>query len=381
MTAAAPIHTQGQAFYVPQFEVRVGKDPAALKLVRDVIEVTFREEVNTIDSFELTLNNWDAGRAAFKFEPPASEEERIFEPERYVEIHMGYPKDLALMTRGIITTIEPNYPESGAPTLAIRGHNLLHKFRRQQHSASWEDKGDSTIAKEIGNSPVSETKPGLGNVPVRIDAARAQEEPREHVEMQMQYDIEFLLDRAKQRGYVLYVELLKGGKEQLYFGPSDQPARIEYELKWGLSLLSFRPTLSTAHQVASVTVRGRDAQVGPVEGTAIFPRDCKLNEDLPAPPESHEVVHKPPARSKQEAKRKAVELLVEHRRKLVTASGSTVGLPHLRAGSYVHIRLAKDSRFNGRYFVTGTTHTVGSGGYTTTFQARREAPLPKGAPQ
>lgn len=374
---AAPIHTQGQAFYVPQFEVRVGKDPAALQLVRDVIGVTFREEVNTIDSFELTLNNWDAGRNTFKFEPPAPGDELLFEPERYVEIRMGYPGDLPLMTRGIITTVEPNYPESGGPTLAIRGHNVLHKFRRQQHTASWDGKGDSTIAREIGNSPVSETKPGLGKVPVRIDAIRAQEEPREHVAMQMQYDIEFLLDRAKRRGYVLYVELLDDGTEQLYFGPSDQQAAIEYELKWGLSLVSFRPTFSTAHQVASVTVRGRDPRHGPVEGTAVFPRDCKLNDDLPAPPESHEIVHKPPARSKQEADRLAVELLVEHRRKLVTASGSTVGLPHLRAGSYVHIKLAKDSRFNGRYFVTATTHTVGSGGYTTTFEARREAPLPK----
>ena len=29
-------------------------------------------------------------------------------------------------------------------------------------------------------------------------------------------------------------------------------------------------------------------------------------------------------------------------------------------------------RFSGRYFVTGTTHTIGDGGYTTQFECRRE---------
>ena len=32
------------------------------------------------------------------------------------------------------------------------------------------------------------------------------------------------------------------------------------------------------------------------------------------------------------------------------------------------------SRFNGRYFVMGTTHTIGDGGYTTQFECRREEP-------
>jgi len=29
-------------------------------------------------------------------------------------------------------------------------------------------------------------------------------------------------------------------------------------------------------------------------------------------------------------------------------------------------------RFSGRYFVTGTTHTIGGSGYTTQFQCRME---------
>jgi phage protein D len=48
-----------------------------------------------------------------------------------------------------------------------------------------------------------------------------------------------------------------------------------------------------------------------------------------------------------------------------------VGLPDLRTGCVVQIS-GVGKRFSGRYFVTGTTHTIGDGGYTTRFECRRE---------
>ena len=52
-------------------------------------------------------------------------------------------------------------------------------------------------------------------------------------------------------------------------------------------------------------------------------------------------------------------------------SGSTVGLPDLRSGSVVEVD-GLGKRFTGRYFVTGTTHGITNGGYTTQFECRRE---------
>jgi phage protein D len=56
---------------------------------------------------------------------------------------------------------------------------------------------------------------------------------------------------------------------------------------------------------------------------------------------------------------------------LVTAEGTTVGQPELRAGSRVEITHVGPP-FEGTYFVTGTTHTIDDGGYRTQFSARRE---------
>jgi phage protein D len=62
---------------------------------------------------------------------------------------------------------------------------------------------------------------------------------------------------------------------------------------------------------------------------------------------------------------------------MVEATGTSVGLPELRAGQQLLIR-GLGARFSGVYFVTKTTHTLNDSGYVTKFTARREAALPAG---
>jgi Bacteriophage probable baseplate hub protein len=81
-------------------------------------------------------------------------------------------------------------------------------------------------------------------------------------------------------------------------------------------------------------------------------------------------VHEP-VFSPQEAQQRADAILADRLRCFVQATGNTVGLPDLRAGVNVQIG-GLGSRFSGTYFVTETTHTIGAGGYTTRFSARRE---------
>ena len=72
-----------------------------------------------------------------------------------------------------------------------------------------------------------------------------------------------------------------------------------------------------------------------------------------------------------EAEKRALATLQDRLKQMVTASGTTVGLPDLRAGSRLEIT-GVGARLGGSYFVTETTHTLGESGYTTRFTARRE---------
>ena len=73
-----------------------------------------------------------------------------------------------------------------------------------------------------------------------------------------------------------------------------------------------------------------------------------------------------------EARRLAVQQVEDMVKGMLKATGSTVGLPDLRAGNVLEIDGLGDC-FSGRYFVTGTTHSIGDGGYTTQFDCRLEA--------
>jgi phage protein D len=394
-----------EPFYVPSFQVKIEGRKLPNDVLNDVTQVTYKDKVDDLDSFEITVNNWDADQLRFKYEPPEKGIGGMFDPGQRIELYIGYVKNLRKMLIGVITTLQPNFPETGAPTLTVTGVNILHGFRKKQHTWSWEGKTDSQIAREIALNPVSDNRPGLGLRSQQLKTPNASEEkPEEFVFMNGQFDIVFLLERARQRGYTVQLELRRDDKEQeqacLIFGRSESVREVTYELEWGKTLASFRPTLQTANQIGKVTVRGWDRRAKrPIEGTAKLPQDGAANLDWQsrvgrAVNDRHEEITNQPVRTSAEAKSLAKKILGDQTRRMITASGVTVGLPDLRAGCKVRIlgfgarrvagRTAKEDRivktkdgvFDGEYFITETTHTLNDQGYRTQFTARREKELP-----
>jgi uncharacterized protein len=396
---AIPVYQRGngtETFYVPAFEIKMQGRDLPRDVVRDVMQVTYRDSINEIDSFDVTINNWDAATQKFKYVGLDDKDINpnyvdIFDPGQELEVRMGYQQPLAgngkqpqlnLMMTGQITTLEPDFPNGGSPTLQVRGLNVLHRFRKKQHTWSWEGKRDSDIARELGHNPVSDDKPGLG-IEVHINQTEAENEDEEPIIfMNNQYDILFLLQRAQRHGYSLYLVEDKDGKAKpfLYFGPSDRDTQITYKLEWGKSLMQFRPTLTTANQISQVTVRGWDRRTKqPIVKSAKWgDAGIKINLDqkslLRDVEERQEVTVDRPVHTGKQAKALAKDLLLNHLKEMIKASGATVGLPDLRAGRTVQIG-GLGKRFNGIYFITDTTHTIGNDGYRTTFNARRENEL------
>jgi phage protein D len=151
-------------------------------------------------------------------------------------------------------------------------------------------------------------------------------------------------------------------------------------LTYGRSLIEFQPTLTTVNQVNEVVVRGWDnINKVKIEGTAtraqITTRGVGDRGGQQAIEQSFkqrkEVIANKPVNSQKEAETLARETLEHIAKEMVNASGSTVGLPDLRAGCMVEID-GVGERFSGRYFIKSTTHTIGDGGYTTQFECRRE---------
>lgn len=386
-------------FYVPRFEILAAGASLDPTVLRDVIQVTYTDSIDEIDSFDITVNNWDPSGRAFKYvgaeaelpiteATPAAALLQLFEPcARDFELKVGYGGELVSLVKGATTSLEPTFPSSAAPSLTVRALNVLFKLRTTQQRGHWTNKKISEVAEDIGrrNNPDGSKRFPL---PVRIDnAAKGRETALDYIAQDNKYDIDFLLQLARLYGYVVYVttEPQAGGasREVLYFGPSDADhpgvPDVTYELKWGLSLIDFTPKLSTASQVKSVEVRSRNRATNQSirKKVDLHHPDLTVNQDLIYLLEQkgcqprEDVVVDEPQYTEQAAERRALGLLSDKLKTMVEANGTTVGLPDLRAGQRLRIT-GLGARFSGTYFVTKSTHTINDSGYQTKFTARRE---------
>ncbi len=367
---AIPIFAGGRDFYVPAYQVKLRGRPLGQDVVRDIVQVSYKDSLDDIDSFEISINNWDAAKREFKYT-----DADLFEPGKEIEQWMGYHgrDQLRLMIKGEITSLRPNFPATGMPTLAISGLNVLHRLRRKEESYAYVKMTDRQIAEQV---VVSRLK--LELLP---EIPPTGEQPHDYVFQDNQYDIIFLMERARRLGYDLYAkENEQTGKTQIFFGPTSDVKRPTYDLTFNKSVIEVQPELTTARQVSRVTVRGWDKVKGEkIEHTAER-KDLKTGgvgdeagQDAIEKSfgEREEIITDRPVNSVDEAKKLALGVLEQIAKEMVTGNGSTLGLPDLRAGSVVMIG-GMGKRFSGRYFVTGTTHTISDGGYVTGFECRRE---------
>jgi len=369
---AEPIYKEND-FYVPFFKVLIGRRTIDKKVTNDILSVSYRDSLTEIDSFELSINNWDADKRKFKY--IEGEQRETFYPGKDIEVRMGYyyqgKEKLQRMLFGEITTLEPNFPGSGSPVLSVRGLNILHRLRDRQRSDSYRNKRDSEIARQIAQ------RIGIDFTP--IPGYRTVEEPNEFLFQDNKYDIVFLIERARTIGYELYIDFGTDDESRLIFKPSNQGKKT-YLLEWGRSLLNFRPTLTTANQVSEVVVTGwnpntKQRVVGRARREDLNTRALGLDQDNRVVEQSLsqkvEVVAEEPVYTTDEANRLAREKLERISKGMVKASGSTVGLPNMRAGTYIEIKELGEL-FSGRYFITETTHTMNDSGYQVDFTARKE---------
>ncbi len=394
MTVFAPIVTESRRpenrdFYVPAYELRVEGAGLPGNVLRDISEFTYRDSLTEIDQFELVVNNWDPDRGACKYIGSETADELVpgnittlFEPcRKSVSVSMGYADRLLPMMVGNFTTMEPNFPSSGAPVLSVRGLNVLHQLRRKRFSTAWENRKPSWIARNIGT--LSDAGSPRFPLPIEIDdAALAAEAEIPFVAQANQTDVDFLLNLARQHGYefnVLEWDEASGRPARLRFGPGlNARAPVNYRLDWGRTLIDFKPTLTTAGQFKSVTVTGWDRRRQRVieervsfDDPELRRMNANLQEMLVECDPREETRVDLPVFSQADARARAIAILRDTNANMVKAKGTTIGLPELKSGTKVMIA-GVGSRLSGEYLVTRTVHSIGEQGYTTQFECRRE---------
>jgi hypothetical protein len=276
--------------------------------------------------------------------------------------------DLHLLMEGSIKAVAYNFPESGAPTVQVQGfsgyHNLQHRHRREP----FENTTDSDIAREIAKEMKLTPKVDATSSKVPLYSPRGAS------------FASILRQRAERIGYEVKVE-----RRTLYFqrpGYRREPGPV-LTFEWGRNLRSFSPRLTTSGMVTRVRVRGSQTSQGggkeAIVGEALAGKErVKMGRETAS--QAAERVHGENAvllddhdvHSQDEAKEMALSQLEMRSMGFITGSGSVVGEPRLRARIVIKLE-GLGKRFSGNYYVTSATHTIDSGGYRTTFEAKRNA--------
>jgi phage protein D len=373
---------------VPQFEVRIEGAGLPKDVLRDVSEITYRDSLTELGQFELTVNNWDHEQRQFKYIGSETTQNKniypynLFEPcGKKVRISFGYINGMTSMMVGTFTTMETSFNQSGGSTLTVRGLDDFHSMRRKKYSTSWTKKTPSEIAKDIG----SKSDKGKRRFPLEVRIlkgtdGREKKRKIDFVAQSSQFDIDFLLNLARQHGYEIYIEYDDKNRDKavaLCFGnPSDEPTILR--LDWGQTLIDFKPTLTTAGQFKSITVKGWDRRT---QKPIVEKIDCDdkelrgLNKKFgelvkQCDPQENET-YSLPVFSKADAHARALALMRDNSARIIRATGTTIGFPELRAGTKLQI-FGVGARLSGEYLVLKSTHTIGEGGYTTKFECRLE---------
>ncbi|RLI79450.1 hypothetical protein DRP04_09160 [Archaeoglobales archaeon] len=314
-------------FYSPSYQILVdGRD---LKSLAEVISVTFEDTLDGADRFSFTLGSIHNNLLEF------------LELGKEVEIKMGYLDKLTPMIVGEITSIELNFSSNG-DRLEISGYDLSYQFTQVRKHRSFENMRDSDVVERIA----SEARHRL----------RTEIEPTEvvhpYIVQNGETDYRFISMLAERNNFEFFVR-----ERTLYFRrPRKEGDMIA--LEYGKTLLSFRAEINMANQVSEVIVKAWNPKTKQeIVGRARREGSGRVEQ-----------ITDKPVFSQQEADKLARSILDKLSEGLVRGNAECIGIPEMRAGTIVELKGL--GRFDGKYYVERTSHTISSSGYTTTFNVR-----------
>jgi phage protein D len=351
--------------YIPEFKIRISDEDIPAAMRASTTQVSYTDGTEGADQVQISLANPDLRWL----------DHPLLNLNNKLSLSIGYaPNNLEEMFVGEITTKEASFPNGGVPTVTIRALDLTHRLQRGTKERGFGSLSDPAIvgfiAVENGLKPMLDPGAALSAVlSVLFGRPRFQDN---------RSDFEFLTQIAKDMDVKMFVE-----GDTLSFRML-QEVTPRLSLQWGRSLLDFSPSRTNIGEIFGVSIKvwlkelklnfvvaiawnfdaeRLDIQVVPGMGESALesvgqPKIKLLDQPISDPTDIAPAV------------KKALSMLKTQLNQLHKGNGSAVGDTRIRAGAM--IELGGVGEFSGNYRVVSTTHSVDTGGYRTTFEARRE---------
>lgn len=275
---------------------------------------------------------------------------RIGDP---IEVMSGADGSGAVLFKGDITGLEPNFSRGGKASLMIQAYDKSFRLHRGKKSRTFLEQSD----KDIISLMLSETglTPGTITLPFTVN--------HQFMIQYNQTNMEWLLMRAEQLGCQVFVQ---DGK--LNFLSAETKTGNAAELTWGDTLLSFRPRVTALHQPQDVTVHSWDqvqkkeivSKVTPVSGLKSAPTNQPGGTFAKSAFSDNAPVHivTMPVQDTNAAKAIATGYISDLDSDFTQAEGVAFGNAEIVVGApiIINIREARQSTYSGQYVVSAVRH-------------------------
>lgn len=387
------------ATYAPEYRLRIGDANVPGPVRASITSIQYQDGVNAADRVEIGLANtnlrWLQNHIrGLGFQPfptaiginPVGQAsfapDGLWDIDNTVSLAIGYAAgSLEDVFLGEITGVQASFPNGGMPSMTIVAHDYLNRLTRGSYARGFGPLADALVAAILSaenllipaiDPVIAAASTALTVVNVIFKGTGTKQEGESDLDLLKKiaatYDADFWVD-----GHTMYLSRFV----------KEYTPRLT--LTWGESLMDFSPRISTVGQVASVSMKftlrevplsflvtvgwdfDREALV-----VSVLPGEAAAGAKAVSGP-AYTIVDQPIS-SPADIANSALVIYRELRNKLnnrLTASGSTIGDPRIRANAVIRLEgLGPD--FSGNYTVKSAVHTIDASGYRTSFEARKE---------
>jgi phage protein D len=374
--------------YAPELRLAIDKEKVPAELRGSVTSVSVQTGLGISDRVEVALAN---DRLRWLDHP-------LLALDRELSVSLGYAGDpLTQLFVGEIVAHDATFPSDGLPLVTVVAQDRLRRLQ-EGTKERWfavpiptvgnfplpDPAVASIVALENGLLPIIE--PVGAAISALLGVAAGGTDPqamqtlvrRQGAPDKGESDFDFASRIARDNGWELTIDHTGplGGLQLRFLSPLDHLAPA-LTLKYGASLIEFRPRISKVGQIVSVTafvwISQIKTKLAVTVGWDWDTMSLKISVGstfTPGADGPSKVIVGEPVTLLTAPKTLVSELIPKLNQRL-TGSGSCIGDPRIVAGSVIQLQ-GLGVEFGGYYRVTSATHTLDANGYRTSFEVRKE---------